>query len=121
MIVLNNEDRRLDVCIENLLSYRLPDKYLAGDEFIIAVISANARDYCGPGYDEFEFTLRAHYNGDRPDLRELHQLADVFEYISSTGFRGLHCMDIEFVCDETGEHLLARFVVTRDLLEFHHF
>ena len=32
MIVLNNEERRLDVCIENLLSYRLPDKYLAGEE-----------------------------------------------------------------------------------------
>ena len=30
-------------------------------------------------------------------------------------------MNTEFVCDEMGEHLLARFVITRDLLEFHHF
>ena len=70
--------------------------------------------------EEFEFTIRAHHNG-RPNLCELHQLAKVFEDISNTGFHGLHCMDTEYVYDETGEHLTARFIVTRDLLEFHHF
>ena len=123
MIVLNNKNSRLDVCIGNLLSNRLPDKYLAGDEFVIAVISANARIPL-PAYsfntEEFEFTIRAHHNG-RPNLCELHQLAKVFEDISNTGFHGLHCMDTEYVYDETGEHLTARFIVTRDLLEFHHF
>lgn len=120
MIVVEHENSRLDICIENLLSKRLPDKYLAGDEFIIAIISANARRL-QPEPTEFEFTLRAHHNGNHPDLQELLQLADVFKYISNTGFRGLYCMSTEFVCDQTGENLTARFIVTRDLLEFHHF
>lgn len=124
MIVVNNEDCRLDICIENLLRERLPDKYLAGDEFIIAIISANSRrvpSIFGPEPTEFEFTLRAHHNGNHPNLQELHQLANVFEAISNIGFRGLHCTSTEFVGDQTGENLTARFIVTRDLLEFHHF